>query len=154
MARLSLRRFRREEGQAQVEFALSIMVVLFMVFCSWELLMAMYTASVMADAAKEGVRYAIVHGSNSTLCSGPNPSSPCANDPGGSGADVENTVKNYAKLSGHDISAITVVVNYPDGTNEPPSRVTVAVTYQFVPYIKLGFFTPRMTTKAAGRIVN
>jgi Flp pilus assembly protein TadG len=152
MPRLSFRRFRREDGQAQVEFALSIMVVLFVVFCAWELLMAMYTASVMADAAKEGVRYAIVHGSNSTLCSGPNTSSPCANDP--SGDQVKDVVKAYAKASLHDTSAISVTVSYPDGTNEAPSRVTVDVTYQYVPYIKLGFFTPSLTTKAAGRIVN
>ncbi len=152
MSWLWSRRFQREEGQAQVEFALSIMVVLFTVFCAWELLMAMYTASVMANAAKEGVRYAIVHGSNSTLCSGPNASSPCAHDP--VGAEVVNTVKTYAKASLHDTSAITVTVTYPDGTNEPPSRVAVSVTYTYVPYIQLGFFTPQMTTKAAGRIVN
>lgn len=144
-------RLQREEGQAQVEFALSIMVVLLVVFFSWELLMAMYTASVMANAAKEGVRYAIVHGSNSTLCSGPNASNPCANDP--SGAEVVNTVKDYAKASLHDVSAISVTVTYPDGTNEPPSRVAVTVTYSYVPYINLPF-TPTMTTKAAGRIVN
>lgn len=150
MSRLSSR-LHREEGQAQVEFALSIMVVLLTVFFAWELLMAMYTASVMADAAKEGVRYAIVHGSNSTLCSGPNPSSPCAYDP--SGAEVVNTVKSYAKASLHDISAISVTVSYPDGSNEAPNRVAVVVTYSYVPYINLPF-TPTMTTKAAGRIVN
>jgi Flp pilus assembly protein TadG len=145
------RRFEREEGQAQVEFALSIMVVLLVVFFSWELLMAMYTASVMADAAKEGVRYAIVHGSNSSLCSGPNPSNPCASDP--AATEVVNTVKAYAKASLHDTSAISVTVSYPDGNNDPPSRVAVTVTYSYVPYINLPF-TPTMTTKAAGRIVN
>lgn len=145
------RRLQREEGQAQVEFALSIMVVLFVVFFAWELLMAMYTASVMADAAKEGVRYAIVHGSNSSLCSGPNPSNPCASDP--AGAEVVNTVKTYAKASLHNTSAITVTVTYPDGNNDPPSRVAVTVTYSYVPYINLPF-TPTLTTKAAGRIVN
>ena len=146
------RRLRGERGEAQVEFALSIMVVLITIFFSWELLMAMYTASVMADAAKEGVRYAIVHGSSSSLCSGPNPSNPCAYD--APAAEVVNTVKNYAKASMHDTSAITVTVTYPDGNNQPPSRVAVVVTYQYVPYIRLGFFTPTLTTKAAGRIVN
>jgi hypothetical protein len=135
-----------------VEFALSIMVVLLTIFFAWELLMAMYTATVMADAAKEGVRYAIVHGSSSTLCSGPNPSNPCANDP--SAGEVVNTVKNYARASLHDVSAITVAVSYPDGNNDPPSRVLVTVTYNYVPYINLGSLTPRLTTKAAGRIVN
>ena len=128
-----------------------MMVVLLTVFFAWELLMAMYTASVLADAAKEGVRYAIVHGSNSTLCSGPNASNPCAFDP--SGGEVVNTAKKYAQASLHDMSAISVTVNYPDGTNAPPSRVTVAVTYSYVPYINLPF-TPKLTTKAAGRIVN
>ena len=151
MPRLSSRGFREERGQAQVEFALSIMVVLFTVFCAWELLMAMYTASVMADAAKEGVRYAIVHGSNSTLCSGPNLSNPCASDP--SASEVVNTVKTYAQASLHDVSAISVTVSYPDGNNEPPSRVAVTVTYSYVPYINLPF-APTLTTKAAGRIVN
>ena len=134
-----------------MEFALSIMVVLITIFFAWELLMAMYTASVLADAAKEGVRYAIVHGSNSSLCSGPNLSSPCAYD--APAAEVVNTVKNYAKASLHDTSAINVTVTYPDGNNEPPSRVAVTVTYSYVPYINLPF-TPTMTTKAAGRIVN
>src|SRR5574341_1103289 len=146
------RRLRGERGQAQVEFALSIMVVLFTVFCAWELLMAMYTASVLADAAKEGVRYAIVHGSGSTLCSGPNTSAPCVNDP--TAVQVANVVKDYAKASLHDVSAITVSVTYPDGSNEAPNSVQVAVTYAYVPYIRLGFFTPTFTTKAAGRIVN
>jgi len=148
---LSSQRFHREEGQAQVEFALSIMVVLLTVFFAWELLMAIYTASVMADAAKEGVRYAIVHGSNSTLCSGPNVSSPCAYDPAGD--QVVNTVKDFAKASLHDISAITVTVTYPDGNNDPPSLIAVTVTYNYVPYINLPF-APTLTTRAAGRIVN
>lgn len=146
------RRLRGERGQAQIEFALSIMAVLITVFASWELLMAMYTASVLADAAKEGVRYAIVHGSGSTLCSGPNLSAPCAYD--APADEVVKTVKNYAKASLHDVSAISVNVTYPDGSNEPPNRVQVAVTYTYVPYIQLGFFTPRFTTRAAGRIVN
>jgi Flp pilus assembly protein TadG len=151
MRRLWFRRLREERGQAQVEFALSIMVVLLTVFFAWELLMAMYTASVLADAAKEGVRYAIVHGSNSSLCSGPNPSSPCASDP--TAAEVVNVVKNYARASLHDVSAITVSVTYPDGNNDPPSRVAVTVTYSYVPYINVPF-APTLRTKAAGRIVN
>lgn len=148
---LSSRGFHSEQGQAQVEFALSIMVVLLTIFFAWELLMAMYTASVMADAAKEGVRYAIVHGSSTTLCSGPNPSNPCASDP--SAGEVVNTVKTYASASLHDISAITVNVSYPDGNNDPPSRVLVTVTYNYVPYIQIPF-APTLTTKAAGRIVH
>jgi hypothetical protein len=63
-------------------------------------------------------------------------------------------VKNYAKASLHDVSAITVNVTYPDGSNEAPNRVQVTVTYNYIPYIQLGFFNPSFTTRAAGRIVN
>ena len=139
------------KGAVQIEFVLSFLTIMFVIFGIWELIMVVYTMSVLSDAAKEGVRYAIVHGSNSSLCSGPNPSNPCASDPAGD--VVVNTVKAYAKASLHNTDAISVTVSYPDGNNDPPSRVTVTVRYSYVPYINLPF-TPTMTTKAAGRIVN
>jgi len=143
---------KQEKGQSTVEFALSVVTVMFVIFCCFELLMAVYTASVLADAAKEGVRYAEVHGSNTTLCSGPNTASPCANDPLAN--NVGAMVKNYAKASLHDTSAISVSVTYPDGTNDAPNRVVVTVSYTYVPYINLSFFHPTLTTHAQGRIVN
>ena len=114
--------------------------------------MAVYTASVLADAAKEGVRYAEVHGSNTTLCSGPNVANPCANDPLAN--NVGALVKSYAKASLHNTAAISVSVTYPDGTNDAPNRVVVTVSYTYVPYINLSFFHPTLTTHAQGRIVN
>lgn len=137
---------RKEQGQANVEFALSIMAVLLVVFFSWELLMAMYTMSVLADAAKEGVRYAIVHGSDNGNCSGPG----CTD---ASATNVKNVVTGFAQTSLHDVSAISVTVTYPDNSSTPPSRVVVVVAYTFVPYINVGF-SPTLTTQAQGRIVN
>lgn len=127
-----------------MEFALSLMTVLFVLFCCWELLLAIYTASVMADAAKEGVRYAIVHGSHSASCP-----APCTTDP----ANVTAKVTEYAQASLHDISAIVITVEYPDGGNDTSDRVAVTVTYTYVPYIQLPFFHPTFTTHAQGRIV-
>lgn len=142
----------RQEGQALVEFALSIILVIFIVLCCWELLMAIYTSSVLADAAKEGVRYAIVHGSYSGQCSGPNAGSPCAYDP--TAANVTSRVRDYSQNSLHDLSAIDIAVSYPDGNNSPPSRVTVTVTYVYKPYVNLDFFQPTLRAHATGRIVN
>ena len=51
---------REDKGQAQVEFVLSIFLVLLTLLGIFELTMFIYTYSVLSDAAKEGVRYAIV----------------------------------------------------------------------------------------------
>jgi hypothetical protein len=106
---------------------------------------------VLGNAAKEGLRYAIVHGANSTQCSGPNAAKPCAFDPGN--LKVISRVSDYARASLHDISAISIDVSYPDGTNDAPNRVAVNVSYSYVPYINLPFFHPVLTTHAQGRIV-
>src|SRR5215469_16771783 len=95
----------KEAGQAQIEFALSILTFLFLIFCCWELLMAMYTLSVLGDAAKEGVRTAIVKGSSgSALCGDRGSTNPCSKDP----FSVASTVTGFAQLSLHDVSAMTV----------------------------------------------
>src|SRR5215467_6188265 len=129
----------REAGQAQIEFALSVLTFLFLIFCCWELLMAMYTLSVLGDAAKEGVRAAIVKGSSgNVLCGDSKSANPCSGDP----FSVKTTVTGFAQLSLHDVSAMTVNVNYLDNNNNPGSRVQVTVSYQYVPYIGLSFFKP------------
>ena len=52
----------RQSGQAMVEFMLTIVIV-FIVFVSMlQMIMLMYAYNTLADAAKEGVRYAVVHG--------------------------------------------------------------------------------------------
>ena len=140
----------RDAGQALVEFALTVLVVLVVVFWAWELVMLMYTYNVMAGAAKEGVRYGIVHGTgNSTLCS-----LPCSGVCGTSSACITNVVTNYAKYSVHDISGMTVTVTYPDGSAKTPNRVRVAVSYPYVPWFALGWSPPVINAAAEGRIVN
>ena len=54
-----------------VEFAL-VIVFVFIVFISMlQMILLMYAYNTLADAAKEGIRYAIVHGTGNTNCSGP-----------------------------------------------------------------------------------
>ena len=54
-----------------VEFML-VIVFIFVLFVSLvQVIMLMYAYNTLADAAKEGVRYAIVHGTGNTNCSGP-----------------------------------------------------------------------------------
>ena len=143
---------RADRGAAEVEFVLSVLTVLFVMFWTWEVVMAVYTYSVIADAAREGVRYAIVHGSKNSNCSGPVPAGFTA-CPDPSGANVTAVVRDYASYSFHDISAINIDVNYVDTYNTSPRRVQVAVTYNFIPYTAFPFH-PRLKATAVGRIAN
>ena len=130
---------RTERGQAMVEFALTIVFEMLLIVGALELIVFIYTYSVLADSAKEGMRYAIVHGSKNGLPSGPTcpcvaidgPPAPSGVTPGyGSGYGV---VKTYAQLTGHYVggTAMTVTVTYPDTANPPanqtPNRVRVVV---------------------------
>ncbi|MGA7924594.1 MAG: TadE family protein, partial [Candidatus Sulfotelmatobacter sp.] len=93
---------RSDRGQATVEFSLVIIFLIVMVLSILEMVVFMHTYNVLADSAKEGVRYAIVHGANNSLASGPTcpcadidgPPAPSGTNPGyGSGYGV---VKTYA----------------------------------------------------------
>jgi len=150
---------RADKGAVEIEFVLSILTVLFTMFWMWEVVMAVYTYSVISDAAREGVRYAIVHGLKNQNCSGPVPTGfacPAGGTPDPSGAKVVAVVKDYASYSFHDISSISisnVSSMYPDGDNISPHRVQVTVTYNFIPYTAFPFH-PKLTATAQGRIAN
>jgi hypothetical protein len=151
---------RKQKGQATVEFAASIIALLVTLFFSWELLMSVYTASVLTNAAKEGVRYGIVRGTRAGDCGAPPPdctppTTTAACDATSAGAAVTWWTRCYAKASLHDISAINISVSYPDGggTNELGNRVVVSITYDYIPFINVPF-APHFVTHASGRIVN
>ena len=131
-----------------MEFLLSIMALLFLVFWAFEMSMMVYTYTVIGAAAKIGVRYAIVHGTDNSNCSGP--STGCSDS---TATNVTTAVTNYAKYSLHDVSGITVNAYYPDSSSAPPSRVIVHVSYTYVPYINLPWTSPTLVASAAGRIV-
>ncbi len=145
------RRLPEARGAIQIEFILSILTVLFVLFAMWEIIMIVYTMNVLSDAAREGVRYAIVHGGGKIDCSGPNPSADCTN-PDPAAARVVDVVKDYARFSLHDTTAISVNVTYPDSSSDSPGRVRVEVSYDFVPYTALNF-RPTLRTASEGRIV-
>ena len=149
------------EGQAQVEFVLSILFVLLLIFSIFELIMLLYTYSVLADSAKEGVRYGVVHGSLATNTTGSagSTTNTCST---GSLPPVFQQVCNYAAASFHDISQMNVTVTYPDGTsgsatdppNAPPNRVQVQVSYPFKSLLGLSWEATTININAAaeGRI--
>ena len=158
----------RARGQATVEFALVIVFLMALALSLIELVMMMHTYNVLADAAKEGVRYAIVHGTGNSTPTGPTtgpscpsactditgPAAPPGTVPGyGSGYGV---VKTYAQYSLHDISNLTVTATYPDPkpSNQAPNRVQVQVSYPYGAFFGLGWPTITVNANAEGRIAN
>ncbi len=157
---------RSDRGQATIEFALVIIFLMVMVLSIVEMIFLMNTYNVLADSAKEGVRYAIVHGTNNTQPSGPTcpcadidgPPAPSGTNPGyGSGYGV---VKTFAQYSLHDVTGakMTVTVSYPGGTvtpaNSTPNPVQVVVAYPYKPFFGLGWPTITVNAAAEGRIMN
>jgi Flp pilus assembly protein TadG len=138
-----------ERGSMLLEFSLSVWMVFLVIFLIFEFCMSVYTYSVLSNAAREGIRYAVVHGTDRSSCSGP--SSGCG-DTGGS--KVTAVVRDYASLSFHDISGMTVSPTWPDGTSTPTSRVKIVVSYPYIPYLQVpGFDSPTIHVTAEGRIV-
>jgi hypothetical protein len=130
-------------GAVQIEFILSFLVIMFVMFAMWELIMIVHTMNVLSDAAKEGVRCAIVSGNG---CPAP-PGCPYGAD------NIRCRVWDYARFSFHDISAINIPApSYLDGSDDPPNRVRVTVEYDFIPFTALPF-RPRLRGASEGRIV-
>ncbi len=148
MRRSTQNRKGRERGQATVEAAISIIIVFVVTFWVFELAWLMYTYTVIADAANEGVRHAIV-----TSGGGGSGTQTCGGGPTG----TAQVVCNFAKLSLHDVSALSVTVTFPGppaGSTTPPNPVQVQVTYTYIPYLST-FMNPApgMSAYAQGRMV-
>jgi len=133
-----------QAGQAAVEFAFIIVFLVVFLISFLEITGLVYTYSVLADSAKEGVRFGVVHGTLSSTCNGPGAAG-IACDAGATG--VKTAVSNYLSASLHDKAAMTVTPTYPDGSSKPSSRVRVVVSYPYQPFFGLGW--PTVTVKAA-----
>ena len=147
---------KRSDGQALVEFALSLTLLMLLMFSILELSIFIYTYSVVANATKEGVRYAIVHGANSGSASGPASgaaSSPPCTASSTNVTNVVNRVRSFAGFALINTSNVNVFVCYLDGNNKSSSLVEVSANYPYRPLF--GFNWPSVTLYAnsAGRIV-
>jgi Flp pilus assembly protein TadG len=161
------RKVNSTSGQALIEFAFVLVFWVILVVAILEMLLFMHAYNVLADAAKEGVRYAIVHGANNpqgiappcTAATCPDLLGPAA--PGGTVPGYNSSygvVKTYAQMSLGDVTGMTVTATYPDGTsstlNKTPNRVQVTVSYPYQPFFGLGWPTVNLNAAAEGRIMN
>jgi Flp pilus assembly protein TadG len=152
---------RGERGQALVEFALTILVIFIVLVSFLELVMLLYTYSTLANAAKEGVRYAIVHGTGQNAggdCEGPGTATVTWCD--ASATATKQRVAGMATLSLHGISTTNVTVDYnPDTANGANAcnvsgcMVRVSISYPYTAFFGLGWPTVTVNAAAQGRIV-
>ena len=114
-------------GSVIIETAISYMIMMSCVFGIIGFTLMVYTYCIYQEAARNGVRYAAVHGIDSSNCSGP--TTGCADQTAGR---VVDAVNSYVRPFAAPIQGATVQVSYPDsGGCTPPARVIVTVTYNY-----------------------
>jgi Flp pilus assembly protein TadG len=152
LPRIGARR-RRPIGQAMVEFALIAPLFFFLLFSIIEFGRAVYYIQMLNNAAREGARYAIVHGSRSLANSGPLPAADIADgktpaDPTGSKvvaatkaaaiAIIDSTANSFAvdvRWCANDGNIADCPGTYGDGDNGRNQTVKVTISYTFQPMI-------------------
>jgi hypothetical protein len=114
---------RSDGGQSLIEFALVLPLFLLIITGLFDVARAVFQENTLAYAAREGTRYAIVHGSGSSSPVWPGNTTP-----------VENVVRNSAL----GVPGVTVVVTWPDTVGgsacyDRNCRVAVDASAPFVP---------------------
>src|SRR5690242_15886201 len=123
-------------GNSIIEFILLALLLLTVLFTGIELDRLVFVYANLADAAKAGTRYAIVHGATRSGTAG---SSVDAPSDSGNYSQIVSMVKTYATAI--DQSQLNVTVTYPDGNrNTPGSHVNLLVQYTYDPWTGFRFF--------------
>jgi hypothetical protein len=159
MIRFRSRPNHRGRGQALVEFALVAPIFILALLALLEFGRAVYYVQMLHNAAREGARYAIVHGSGSFCPSGPMPGGQ-ANRCDPKAENVKQTVKDFAIgiirsnpsdfvvtvcwTKQHDLTPNTCpadnagnVFGQDEADNQRGSAVGVTVTYSYSSFLAL-----------------
>jgi hypothetical protein len=130
LARFGRALLHDETGESMVGFALSASILFTFIFGLTTMCLAFYTYEAISEMAREGARYAIVHGST------------CETSSGTSCEVTATQVNTYVQGLGlPNIGGGTMTVNttFPDGGEAPNAdRVQVSVSYAFpwhIPFI-------------------
>jgi Flp pilus assembly protein TadG len=135
-------------AQALVEFALVAPIFFLILFGIIDFGRYVYYTQILNNAAREGARYAIVHGEHGIPQTGPGSADP-------TGTAVVNVVKQYSigVVGLQDISVLTVTPSWdPPTNNHRDTKVTVIVTYAFhsvIPIVPI----PPITVRGASTLV-
>ena len=123
-------------GGALVEFTLVALLLCVMLLAGIEFDRLVLVYTTMADCARSGLRYAVVHGALKNGSGVDGPSGP------GNTAQIETVVRNFSGAGMLDTGRLQVSVTYPDGNNQVGSRVRIQVSYAYDPFTRLPLGIP------------
>jgi Flp pilus assembly protein TadG len=104
---------RNQKGASAVEFAIIAPVFISLLFAIVEFGLIIYTKGMLANATREGARYGVV------FC-----------NPRRTVTEIKTVVQNFLNQV-NLTSTAAVSVTYPDGNNNPGSRLRVEVNYTY-----------------------
>jgi len=138
----------RRSGQSLVEFSLTAFLISLTMLFVLEIgrMLLVYTA--IANAAREGVRYATVHGSSRATGSGQSNASGPSSNP----AQVVTVIDNFAGTGPLRTSRLVISVTYPGSSNAPGQAVNVSVVYPYDPFVTYFPATLRLGSASRGII--
>jgi len=139
----------RRGGQSMIEFCLVAFMTLIMLLFVVEMGRALLVYATVANAARAGVRYAIVHGSSRAVGAASNDASGPAANP----AQVLTVVKDFASAGLLTTSRLVINVTYPGASNDPGQYVNITVVYPYDPLTNYFSKTLRLGSAAQGVIV-
>jgi len=125
MGRTGNLRRRARRGSSLMEFSFVALLLFMILLTMFELDRMVLVSTAIADSARAGVRYAIVHGSNNSTTVG----------------KIQNVVKGFASSGVLDPTRLTITSTYVN-TMAPGTKVDVTVKYVYDPftrYFPLGF---------------
>ena len=112
----------RESGQALIEAAIALPILAAFLFTMIELCLVFYSYNLSSELAREGTRYAIVHGATCLTSS----NASCT-----ASATAINSYVSHLGWPNLGGGTITPATSFPDGNENPGNRVQVQVTYVF-----------------------
>ncbi|MGA3095654.1 MAG: TadE family protein [Bryobacteraceae bacterium] len=136
-------------GQTLVEFSVATLLTVVMLLFVVEMGRMLLVYMTVANAARAGVRYAVVHGGTRSAGAAADD----ASGPGSNPAQVLTVVNNFASAGLLTTSLLVVQVTYPGGSNAPGQYVTVTVVYPYDPLTTYFSKTLRLGSTTQGVIV-
>ena len=136
-------------GQTMVEFSVVAVLTAIMLLFVVEIGRTVLVYTTVANAARAGVRYAVVHGSSRSAGA----TVDSASGPGNNPTQVVTVVKNFASAGLLTTSRLVVTVTYPGGSNAPGQYVTVSAVYPYDPLTTYFSKTLRLGSASQGIIV-
>jgi hypothetical protein len=136
---------RATRGQVLVEFAIVavLSVILLLSIVEISRMALVYTS--VANSARAGARYAIVHGATRTGAGVDGPSGPGPNPP-----QVVTVIQNFAGAGLLSTGNLLITVNYPGASNAPGQQVSVTVIYPYDPLTAYFPFRVRLGSTSQG----